>query len=429
MTSNILYAYLHRNLVGRFIRQSNGNVSFIYDDDYRWSQSPTPLSLSLPLEEGRFDDERPLRFLEALVPEAPAARENAARLHQAASTSAFDLLMSIGLDSTGALRLSANPQLPDDDNVITPITDREIAQRLREAAPAGDQPAGENEHWSVAGQQGKTALLNKGGQWFTASGTARTTHILKPGIPGLADQAFDEHFTMRIAHYLDLHVADTTFQLFNGEPAIVIKRFDRHEDDAGNIISLHQIDFTQALGTSTDRKYEEHGGPLSESYANMLREHDIYHEAEDNIRGFADGMLVSYLLGATDSHAKNYSLILEGAHVQLAPLYDLASVFPYLTSNTHHYSTTLAMTIGGQRKLLQLRPKHLRRFAQRMQLDEEAVMARFIELLKNMPGAFDQAVEENRKSLPLLRNNHFIDDYRRGIDKTYTDGMSWIGRS
>ncbi len=35
MTSNILYAYLHRNPVGRFIRQSKGNISFIYNDDYR----------------------------------------------------------------------------------------------------------------------------------------------------------------------------------------------------------------------------------------------------------------------------------------------------------------------------------------------------------------------------------------------------------
>ena len=51
---------------------------------------------------------------------------------------------------------------------------------------------------------------------------------------------------------------------------------------------------------------------------------------ESNIRAFTDGILASYLVGATDSHAKNYSLLLDGASVRLAPLYDLASVFPYL---------------------------------------------------------------------------------------------------
>ena len=175
------------------------------------------------------------------------------------------------------------------------------------------------------------------------------------GIPSLPDQAFDEHFTMRIAHFLGLRVAETEFRFFDGEPAIVSTRFDRIQNADGTVRALHQIDFTQALGVGADQKYEEHGGPRSEAYAEMLRAHDIHHEADSNVRIFADGMLASYLLGATDSHAKNYSLMLQDSHVAMAPIYDFASVFPYLASGTQRYASTLAMTIGGQRKLLQLR--------------------------------------------------------------------------
>ena len=54
------------------------------------------------------------------------------------------------------------------------------------------------------------------------------------------------------------------------------------------------------------------------------------------------------------------------------------------------------MTIGGQRKLLQLREKHLLRFADRMELPREYVINRFTGLVKTLPDAFDQATEENR---------------------------------
>ena len=139
-----LFAFLSDTYVGRFYRSSRGTVSFAYDDDYRWSANPTPLSLDMPLEEESFDDERPAIFLEALIPESPAARANAARLHHAASTGAFDLLTAIGLDSTGALRLTTTPQPPNELYDLIPLDDAAIALRLRQAAPTGEQSSDED---------------------------------------------------------------------------------------------------------------------------------------------------------------------------------------------------------------------------------------------------------------------------------------------
>ena len=48
-------------------------------------------------------------------------------------------------------------------------------------------------------------------------------------------------------------------------------------------------------------------------------------------------------MGGTDGHAKNYSLLLAGDQVRLAPLYDIASALPY---GTHEKKLRLAMKIG-----------------------------------------------------------------------------------
>lgn len=167
MSENTLNAFLGETPIGQFRRTNDGSIIFQYHDSYRWSQSPTPISLSMPITAAEYSGDIPRNFLEALVPESPQARDEAMRLHHARSTSAFDLLQAIGFDATGALRLSADPHLPIDDDSLIPISDSQIANRLRAAAPTGIQSASVDEHWSVAGQQGKIALRNRNGSWFS----------------------------------------------------------------------------------------------------------------------------------------------------------------------------------------------------------------------------------------------------------------------
>ena len=135
MSENTLNAFLGEAPIGQFRRTNDGSIIFQYHDSYRWSQSPTPISLSMPITAAEYSGDIPRNFLEALVPESPQARDEAMRLHHARSTSAFDLLQAIGFDATGALRLSADPHLPIDDDSLIPISDSQIANRLRAAAP------------------------------------------------------------------------------------------------------------------------------------------------------------------------------------------------------------------------------------------------------------------------------------------------------
>jgi serine/threonine-protein kinase HipA len=84
------------------------------------------------------------------------------------------------------------------------------------------------------------------------------------------------------------------------------------------------------------------------------------------------------------------------------------------------------MNIGGQRKLLQLRAKHLRRFADRMGMDGDEIVDRFAQLERLAPEAFDHAAEENSQHLRELDNPHFLTDFRERLDMSLRDAQTWI---
>lgn len=98
------------------------------------------------------------------------------------------------------------------------------------------------EHWSLGGQQKKFALARIGGRWNEAHGAAPITHIIKPGIRHLQNQALVEHVTMSAAAALGLDIAASMFVRFEDEWAVAVERFDRYAIDGGEIGRLHQED-------------------------------------------------------------------------------------------------------------------------------------------------------------------------------------------
>ena len=103
---------------------------------------------------------------------------------------------------------------------------------------------------------------------------------------------------MRIVEAMGIPRGPTPlFHIFDGVPAIISERYDRIVSANGTVTALHQEDFTQALGIPSSLKYEEHNGPTSNAYAEMLRKHGLPGQAESNIRAFTDGILASYLVG------------------------------------------------------------------------------------------------------------------------------------
>ena len=64
-------------------------------------------------------------------------------------------------------------------------------------------------------------------------------------------------------------------------------------------------------------------------------------------------MVFSALIGGTDAHAKNYTLLHSGGRVRLAPLYDIGSALPYY----HVKELKLAMKIGHHYELTSITPR------------------------------------------------------------------------
>ena len=98
-------------------------------------------------------------------------------------------------------------------------------------------------------------------------------------------------------------------------------------------------------------------------------------------------MIWNWLIGGTDAHAKNYSVLLADDDVRLAPLYDVASALPY---DTHESKLKLAMKVGGDYRLAPLR-NTWPAAAVNLRLDAEALVARVGELAGRVADAFADA--------------------------------------
>lgn len=353
-------------VAGRLSRHANNRLRFVYDEDYRASGA-TPLSLSMPLTAPAHADSpsrRPVTdFLWGLLPDSDTVLERWARHYAVRRTSPFFLLGTpVGEDCAGAVSFWA----PDDlermlghIGDIEWLTEDDVSALLRDlrsdrAAWLGQGFTGQ---FSLAGAQAKTALLHDGRRWGRPSGMTPTTHILKPGAGGFADHEVDEHLCLDAARRAGLTTATSRIERFGDQLAIVSTRYDRIHLPDGSVRRVHQEDACQALAMGPDRKYESRGGPGVRAIAGLLRGAMPPAAAEAAVREFAGGLAWNWIIGGTDAHARNYSLLLARDQVRLAPLYDVSSYLPYLeqTGPGQEYlrerDITMAMRIGGSYEL------------------------------------------------------------------------------
>ncbi len=187
-----------------------------------------------------------------------------------------------------------------------------------------------------------------------------STHIIKPGIGEYRDQALVEHVSMQAARAIGLRAAKTEFRTFDGEPALVVTRFDRRRAKDGSIVRVHQEDVCQALAVYPRNKYEASGGPSAADIARLLRDNST--DGEADVWEFAQALVYSYLIGAPDAHAKNYSIMHAPGLTRITPLYDVASALPYDAVGGSEINQA-AMSIDGKRVFGSAHGRHWDRLA------------------------------------------------------------------
>jgi serine/threonine-protein kinase HipA len=379
--TDTLTVLLEDGVAGSLTRLPRGRLRFDYDDEYRDRANPTPLSISMPAQVRSHPDSVVTPWLWGLLPDNEAVLSRWAREFHASAASPFSMLATpIGHDCAGAVRFCAPDAI--DEAIARPgqvawLTEDDVARRLRELREdtttwLGREFTGQ---FSLAGAQAKTALVHEDGRWGVPSGSAATTHILKPAVAGLDDHDLNEHLCLDAAGRAGLVVAGTRVAPCGDETAIVIDRYDRREVE-GRLVRIHQEDLCQALGVHPDRKYQNQGGPSPKDVGRLLHDAMPARVADDAIWRFFDALVWNWLIAGTDAHAKNYSLLLASDQVRLAPLYDVASALPY---GTHEKKLRLAMKIGDDYRVF---PEHNSwgRAAKDLGVDADRAIARVEEL-------------------------------------------------
>jgi serine/threonine-protein kinase HipA len=339
-------------------------------------------------------------WLEGLLPDDNAVRNQWGRRFQVDSSSAFSLLSTpIGEECAGAFAF-----LPEDRLLaylngtgnVSWLSEDQLADRLTELRVDRTSWLGRDftGHFSLAGAQAKTALLfdPATGAWGVPSGVAATSHILKPAIAGLDDHDLNEHLCLSAAARTGLLVAPTRILRVRDISVVVSTRYDRAQLDQPWLTRIHQEDLCQALAVPPTRKYENEGGPGVRRVATLLRNALPVEHVTAGIWRFFDAVALNWLIGGTDAHAKNYSLLLAGNQVRFAPLYDVASALPYPDRDVHRLR--LAMKFGGDYTLTPRTPSVWDKVASDMSLPVDAVRDRVGHLAARLPAALSDVAAE-----------------------------------
>ena len=395
-----LAVYLNARRVGTLEQASTGAISFSYSAEWLNWRHAIAVSRTLPLNDTIYRGAVVFNVFDNLLPDMDRVRLNLAARLRANGKDPFSLLAVAGRDCVGALQFLP----PDEEPGLAgasdgePLNEADIAALTRNLRiePLGLANDDSDFRISIAGAQDKTALLYSPNGWMKPVGTAATTHILKPAI-GLLDNGMDmsdsvanEHICMSICTALGLPVAKTQILNFEDQTVLSVERFDRIWTDDGRLLRIPQEDFCQTLSVPSALKYQRDGGPGILDILGVLRESDT----PDHDRAtFLKTQMIFWLLGASDGHAKNYSIHLrEGGRFNLTPLYDILSIQPLIDRGQigkNRSKLSMSLGEGGHYRFDIIARRHFEETAKAAGLSLNVVAQIVGELLDHVGPALD----------------------------------------
>lgn len=423
-----LDVFFNNRRMGELAREKSGATRFLYDREWLDWEHALPVSLSLPLREDAYSGAAVLAVFDNLLPDYDPIRRRVAERVGAAGTDAYSLLSVIGRDCIGALQFLPAGQTPDPTSRLDGrvLSEQDLSQLLNslDVAPLGLR-SDIDFRISIAGAQEKTALLFHDDQWLEPHGTTPTSHILKPAIGRLAngmdlsDSVENEFVCLELLKAFGFATASTRMAEFNGSKVLIVTRFDRLWVDDSRLVRLPQEDCCQALGVPPTLKYQNEGGPGIVEIMNVLQGSD---DPGKDRTDFFKCQILFWLLGATDGHAKNFSLALSSqGRFRMTPLYDVISLQPsYDSKHLSRKDFRLAMRVGKSRQytIERIVGRHFLDSGLQSGLSREAVARIFRETQSQAEAAMDtvyQGLPENfprplldsicagiRRRLPLL---------------------------
>jgi len=404
-----LNVVLNGRQVGLLGRRPSGATEFVYDESWLSWRHAIPVSLSMPLSDETYRGEVVSAVFENLLPDSRPIRQRVAERVGAEGTDAFSMLEKIGRDCVGALQFIPVGEEPSGSNGIEgeELSPRAVGALLRGLgqAPLG-LDAGGDFRISVAGAQEKTALLLHEGRWLKPHGTTPTTHIIKPqighvntagGVVDLSNSVENEHYCLTLLEAFGMAVATTQIRRFAGVTALVVERFDRRWTRDGRLLRIPQEDLCQSLGVPPTRKYQNEGGPGIAAITGVLRGSD---RPLLDIAAFYKAQILFWLIGATDGHAKNFSIFLKpGGGFELTPLYDVLTVQPGVDRRQvrlKQFKLAMALGANSHYRVRDIHGRHFLETGRAIGLSRAAVETIFGEIHDE----FEQAFRAAERVLP-----------------------------
>ncbi|AOV16077.1 toxin HipA [Acidihalobacter aeolianus] len=408
-----LRVLLNNHLVGHLSKTPDGAIRFNYDQSWLDWEKALPVSLSLPLREDAYRGKPVIAVFDNLLPDADALRRRIAEKVGAAGTDAYSMLAAIGRDCVGALQFIVDNDNDGGVDGVSAISGEQVDDSAIENLLKGlaQAPLGldrdDTFRISVSGAQEKTALLMHKGQWLKPHGTTPTTHILKkqigrlPNGVDLSNSVENEFYCLKLIEAFDLQVNRAEMRNFGETKALVIERFDRRWTSDGRLLRLPQEDFCQALSVPPTRKYQSEGGPGLADVIKLLEGSD--YPTKDQITVFK-AQILFWLIGATDGHAKNFSIFLgRGGSFRLTPIYDVLTAQPSLISRQIEIKQMrLAMALGTRNhyKIKEIQYRHFLQSGDMAGLSKKIVQDVIEEIIVSAKTALEKVENELSEDFP-----------------------------
>lgn len=382
---SVLDVHLYGKPIATLTLVQGDRTLFAFNQSYLDDPNRSTLSLSFKDQFGNLLTAfKPYRqvlppFFSNLLPEGPLRRYLAERAGVKEKREFF-LLWMLGQDLPGALSVHPSESEALPPQVEEDLTPDERRNMLR---------------FSLAGVQLKfSALKNdpkRGGLTIPAEGVGGSWIVKLPS-PQYAGVPENEYSMMTIAKAMGMEVPDLQLidvNAIKGLPegigeikgqALAVKRFDRTPDGP-----VHMEDFAQVFGVAPDEKYEH------VNYKGIASVLGI-ETGDADVAEFIRRLVFSTLIGNTDMHLKNWSLIYPDRRTPiLSPAYDLLSTIPYIADDA------MALNYSRTKKMAEFSKDELTHLAAKAKISEKLVIDTAVETVQR----FKQVWADKKTKLPL----------------------------
>lgn len=389
-----------QEVVGEIFGRAADDAVFQYSESYLANPEHPAISISLPLQKEAFTSAKTRCFFDGLLPEG-YTRHSLAQSIRTEENDYLSILETLGKECLGAIKINCDANTME----YVPVTEEEL-KKLAEEGTSASLDMITKAHLSLTGASGKVGLYleRNSGKWYLPIGEAPSTHIVKQSHIRLKSIVTNEQLSLMTAEYLGIDVPKS-FIINTGsgndeDVLLATQRYDRLMAADSKMIGmhhvplrLHQEDFAQALGIANYDKYENNTNQnyMKRSFE-LLKEYSFDPIADE--MKLWERIVFNYLIGNTDGHLKNISLLYskDMKKIRLAPAYDIVC-----TSMYESCTKDMAFAIGGDLKLDMIKRSSFERASKQTGLSVSAAMRHFDRMVYEFPKALRKASSELEK--------------------------------